>query len=398
MSIILDGYATSSSDGETQLEDHEAPSRASTFHDPDLDADCEPHDTVGIDLPTLLEHVDLPLRTPALCPPSGVTENHHGQEDASSEMSHAGLLRFAINESKLLDELHVRRRISRKGPYDSKALGMLMHHPANVHAPDRLTRSMHQGGFAEFRYWYVRGNQDSWKEGRLCATTIWTKLSKRQKYHWHLIKRAMSIIRCNHLQGCVRKQAPSGLHVSDKDNWDLFKADASESGEVLTLGLLLTYHPTLGVDDPQVLAWIRDGIGRDQLRHELTTRPGHRVYFQSFVDFIKRMRTSLGFVSCCSCMEMGDQSRFQAQVHCHAYIGLLRKHSSITAAKQLPVRLSDLTFCNVKPYVVWTRSLRGRRLQDSVAQAMHYVVGPKSSCLFRATDLEPIEDSLATMQ
>ena len=67
-------------------------------------------------------------------------------------------------------------------------------------------------------------------------------------------------------------------------------------------------------------------------------------------------------------------------------------------AKQVPVRLSALTFCNVKPHVVVTRGLRGRRLQDSVAQAMHYVVGPKSSGLFRATDLEPIQDACVTLQ
>jgi hypothetical protein len=54
-------------------------------------------------------------------------------------------------------------------------------------------------------------------------------------------------------------------------------------------------------------------------------------------------------------------------------------------------------FCNVKPYVVVTRGLRGRRLQDSVAQAMHYVVGPKSSGVFRFTDLEPIQDACATL-
>jgi hypothetical protein len=93
-------------------------------------------------------------------------------------------------------------------------------------------------------------------------------------------------------------------------------------------------------------------------------------------------------------MEMGDQSRFVAQVHCHAYIGFLRKDCMLSFAKQALIPRSDLVFCNVKPYVVATRNLRGRRLHEAVSQAMHYVVGPKSSCIFRVTDLEPVQDVL----
>ena len=97
-------------------------------------------------------------------------------------------------------------------------------------------------------------------------------------------------------------------------------------------------------------------------------------------------------------MEMGDQSCFDVQVHTHAYLGFLQKESTLIFAKQVSVPLMALTFCNVKPYVVATRGLRGRRLHDCAAQAMHYVVGPKSSGLFRATDLEPIQDLLVPLQ
>jgi len=284
-----------------------------------------------------------------------------------------------------------------RGPMTTGCWVRCVGSPFKFHSPARLPRSAHQGGFAEFRYWYVRKNQETWKEGRLCATTVWKKLSIQHKYHWYLLKRAMSIVNGSRLQGCVRKRVQLGPDGIDQVHCDGNSPGISRPDEVLALGLLLTYQPTLGVDDPQVLAWIRDGMGRDQLRHELTTRPAHRTYFQGFSQFIQHMRTSLGFASCCACMEMGDQSRFAAQVHCHAYLGFLRKESSLMFAKQISVRLSALMFCNVKPYVVVTRGLRGRRLQDSVAQAMHYVVGPKSAGVFRVTDLEPIQDACATL-
>jgi len=69
----------------------------------------------------------------------------------------------------------------------------------------------------------------------------------------------------------------------------------------------------------------------------------------------------------------------------------------LSSVKQVVIRRSDLVFCNVKPYVVATRGLRGRRLQDAVAQAIHYVVGPKSSAMFRVTDLEPIQADLVRL-
>ena len=45
------------------------------------------------------------------------------------------------------------------------------------------------------------------------------------------------------------------------------------------LGLLLTYRPTLGIDDPEVEAFIRDGLRGDELRHALITRGSRRAYF-----------------------------------------------------------------------------------------------------------------------
>ena len=91
-------------------------------------------------------------------------------------------------------------------------------------------------------------------------------------------------------------------------------------------------------------------------------------------------------------MEMGDHSSFPAQVHCHAYLGFLRRQSMAIHAQQVAVSVSSLIFNTLKPHYVATRGLRGRRLYEATAQGMHYVVGPKCSGMFRFTDLEPIQD------
>ena len=126
---------SSSSDGETDVDDHQTLSRAPTFLDTESDGDQGPDHTAGIDLPTLLEHVDLPLCTHDQRTPQGESSDHLARADAPSDVSHAGLLRTAMRESNLLDVVNARRRISRKGPYDSKVLGTLFENPSNTRQP-----------------------------------------------------------------------------------------------------------------------------------------------------------------------------------------------------------------------------------------------------------------------
>ena len=319
-------------------------------------------------------------------------------KDVSKDLSHCGLLRTAIKQSKLLEVAHKRRRIKTKVPCHSRVLGLLFEDPSKVQSPERLSRCMHQSGATEFRHWIALQIGKPWKEAEAFARTMWNKLSTQQKYHWYVLKKAMGHVSCSVLRGSEPYKVSA---MSKKNNSMQGKANMpgieQENEDLPALGLLLTYHPTLGLDDPEVGAWIRDGIRGHALRDALSTRGAHRAYFDSFSSFIKLLRDKLGFVSCCACMEMGDQSRFAAQVHCHAYIGFLRKDCMLSSAKQVVIRRSDLVFCNVKPYVVATRGLRGRRLQDAVAQAMHYVVGPKSSAMFRVTDLEPIQADLVRL-
>jgi hypothetical protein len=162
--------------------------------------------------------------------------------------------------------------------------------------------------------------------------------------------------------------------------------------DLKVLGLLLTYYPVLGKDDPEVGSMIRGGLRGDALRQALIPRRAYQEYFSDFCAFIQQLRSKYGFASCCACMEIGGAVSFAAQVHCHAYVGFLRRKSNSIFAQHVAVSNSYLIFNSLKPHFVVTRAMRGRRLYDTSARAMHYVVGPKCSGLFRFTDLEPIED------
>jgi len=199
---------TSSSDSEQDLEVDGLGAPASTIPDTESSGSDGPQPSAGIDLPTLLEHVDRPLRLPVQRATARVVACHIAHQEAPVSVTHAGLLRTAMNSSKLLDVVTVRRRISRKRPFDSKVLGDLFENPSNVESPAQLTRSMHQGGFAEFRHWFVREIDKPWKQAQPLATQMWKNLPKQHKYHWHVIKKAMGTVSRSEVRGCVRRRIP----------------------------------------------------------------------------------------------------------------------------------------------------------------------------------------------
>ena len=310
----------------------------------------------------------------------------------SHEFSHSGLLRTAIVQCRLLERSQFRRRRRHKGPCDFNFLKQLIAEPSVVSAPSKMTRLMHSRGKNEYRFWCKYTSQTKWKDLH-SVTKTWSLLSHQQKYHWYLVHLASEVLlkTTRHFRFCgkgfktsLERQALARAHSS---------CDTSQSDQTFkVLGLLLTYYPRLGKDDPSVEALIRDGLRGDALRQALSNRKDYETFFAEFCVFIQQLRSHYGFASCSACMELNGDSRFAAQVHCHAYVGFLTRQSRAIYAQAVEVPSSSLIFKSMKPHTVVTRCMRGRRLYDNSAQAMHYVVGPKSSGLFRFTDLEPIQD------
>jgi hypothetical protein len=147
--------------------------------------------SAGIDLPTLLKHVDLPLRNPSQLGPHRADAVQLADNDVFEDPSHCDLLRTAIRKSNLLEVAHMRRRINQKVPCDSRVLRLLFEDPEKVQSPKRLSRSMHASGLAEFRRWFLPHLRKPYKEAESLSRTSWKNLSIQQKYHWHVIKKAM---------------------------------------------------------------------------------------------------------------------------------------------------------------------------------------------------------------
>ena len=157
-------------------------------------------------------------------------------------------------------------------------------------------------------------------------------------------------------------------------------------------GIQLTYFPKLGQDHPTVIGWIRQGLRGDDLRSKLMTLPEYKRYFDQFVEFIQELCSNLGFANCCCCMEMGENFRFVGGVHLHAYMCFLKVKGGLANVKTIRIPWEHLGFCNLKPFTVVTKGFRGRRLIEAMAQGMHYILGPKSSAMYRWTTLEPVKD------
>ena len=82
----------SSSDGEQDLDVDGLGVPASALSDTESSGSDGHNSSAGIDLPTLLEHVDLALRPPVQRAPRRAVACHIAHKDATVNVTHAGLL------------------------------------------------------------------------------------------------------------------------------------------------------------------------------------------------------------------------------------------------------------------------------------------------------------------
>jgi hypothetical protein len=227
-------------------------------------------DIEAINLPALLKHVDLPGQLPDCATLPLLADDACSPHQVSKDLSHASLIKTAILQGRLIDASQVRRRRRQKGPYETTTLKQLIQEPSLVHAPSVLTRDMHKKGLNEFRYWYVRQSQKKWKQ--VCdAAKVWATLSTQLKYHWYLVHRATVVL---HKKGRCRDSRSKGSVSSHHEKIGACSSNTSGTSQLdndlKVLGLLLTYCPVLGMDDPEVGSMIRGGLRGDALRKALT--------------------------------------------------------------------------------------------------------------------------------
>ena len=357
----------------------------------DTDAEREGE---GIDVSALFSAVVLPQENPPECLESTRGLASQTAEAPPGNLSHAKLLQAALTVSGVRANLPKRRRRPGKVSFDARVLLQLETNPSRVQRRKPLDRQEHKAGFHEFRRWYISQSGCSWRDGEQQSLKQWSCLTNNEKYHWLVVRKAS--VQCGN--AALLKASPSQLRKASGPGYPAAEGapdNVNQSGEedsIAAVGLLVTYFPKIGTDDPDVGVWVRQGWRGAALRDKLLTKPAYRIYFEAFVSFLKEFRDEHKFHSVAACMELGEDSRFAARVHLHAYIGFLQKDGAAAGLRSVKVRKSDLIFCGSTPYVVATKGRNGKRLHEAVAQGMYYVAGPKSTCMLRFTDLEPIEE------
>ena len=302
-------------------------------------------------------------------------------------LSHCAMLKKALEVSGVPLKIG-RKRMRGKHMFDANTLTNLTTNPDSVSRCTAISRGDHRHGFHEFRRWYIALANINYREADRMAAKRWTEYTNDQRYHWVIVREAIHSIGVGGLQKAPPRQLRGALHSTHS----MQQPEPKGESPIEVVGMLLTYHPKIGMDDPDVGVWIREGYRGAELRQKLLSKPTYHAFFEAFVMFLKKFRDEYAFKSVCACMELGEHSEKVARVHLHAYVGFLGKDSGITGLRPIKVTKDKLTFGGCVPFLVPTRGRMGRRLHEAVCQGMYYVVGPKLTGMLRYTDLEPIQE------
>ena len=347
----------------------------------------------GLNMEMVFSTVPLPLASDTGSSASSLAAQSPGPKDPN-DLSHDKVFRMALRDSGVLTCAWKRRRSSGKRSVDATVVQRLIHHPVRVQRKGTVSKKQATIAFNEFRFWYIRALGCKWKQGHSEMLAQWRAITNDQRYHWYLLRE----IRCESIRlglgglGYRRRGRPSKSSTSTVRAVPKGSPGEDSQDAFYGPGIQLTYFPKLGQDNPAVIRWIREGLRGDALRLKLMTLPEYKRYFDEFVEFIKDLCSGLGFANCCCCMEMGDNFRFVGAVHLHAYLCFLKVKGGLDNMRSIRIPQDKLDFCNLKPFQVVTKGFRGRRLVDAMAQGMHYLLGPKSSAMYRWTTLEPVQD------
>ena len=222
------------------------------------DSDNERMAAACLDLSTIFSTVPLPVSvvdtsaasTVAGMALTGVTE--------ADKLSHDPLLKTAVTDSGLASQNFKRLRVSGKQSIDGRLLHRLRADHNQVKLDKQCSKVQQTKAYNEFRYWYIRTSGSSWNEGAKTSCKAFRHLTNDQCYHWFLLSKARAsdankMIRKGHR---TSRASTSSTALSSPGHDST--PDGSVPSDVLEgPGVLVTYFPKLGQDDPTVGAWIR---------------------------------------------------------------------------------------------------------------------------------------------
>ena len=162
-------------------------------------------------------------------------------------------------------------------------------------------------------------------------------------------------------------------------------------------GWLATYNTDLGLQDPDILQWVQQGLRGSDLADKLKEHDLIKKAFSRFVSFHKDRADKHGFKTWAVGLEHSMNAKHPARVHLHTYAGVDIRGGHILMGVPVarPVSKSSLTFpgCDA-PIVRFTiiRRPSPSTILNGVSTGMYYVAGAKESSLMLEASAIPIED------
>jgi hypothetical protein len=179
-----------------------------------------------------------------------------------------------------------------------------------------------------------------------------------------------------------------------------FAVVGSKATEPLPLtvcyGWMGTYNTDLGLQDPEILQWVQQGLRGSVLAAKLKEHDLIKKAFNRFVCFHKDRAAQHGFKTWAVALEHSMNAQHPARVHLHTYAGVDIRGGHLLMGVPLarPVCLASLTFpgCDA-PKVRFTTIRRPSpsTILNGVSTGMYYVAGAKESSIMLEASMMPIQ-------
>jgi hypothetical protein len=261
---------------------------------------------------------------------------------------------------------------------------------------EKLTALTRMKGFRCHCIWVARltGRNSLDVRAHFSQTGIWHRYDESVKTRWFHLSRVLT-------PRMVSKyfREFGGLHARHdrRPEQSTSAIGAVVSDASVCWGYLATYNTDIGLHDPQVVAWVNEGLQGKDLCARLKSYALYRHCFDRFHLFHQDLAKKYGFPTVAVSMEHSANAVHPARVHLHVFVGVDIKGGVgfMGVPRSAPVRKADLRWEGASvPLVKLTtvRRLSPNAIFHAVATGLYYVVGGKSGEMFRESNMWPIKD------
>ena len=223
----------------------------------------------------------------------------------------------------------------------------------------------------------------------------WTSLDDNVKYRFHFLKQLEKEL---DFQDAIPEVSTRPNGRSSQSSFAVVGSKAAEPLPVtLCYGWMATYNTDLGLQDPDILQWVQQGLRGSDLAAKLKEHDLIKKAFTRFVSFHKDRAEQHGFKTWAVALEHSMNAQHPARVHLHTYAGVDIRggHLLMGAPLARPVSLTGLTFAGCDAPKVRPTTIRRpspSTILNGVSTGMYYVAGAKESSIMMEASMIPIQE------